>query len=123
MRNYKFYIEIFGMRHNIKRIVKNIAYKCLFMLLLMTIGCSENADEPLPNIILFLADDLGYNDVSCYRRMTPGQPDQAPSSITPNIDRLAEEGMRFIDFYAGAAVCSPSRAALLTGRNATRVGI
>ena len=46
-----------------------------------------------------------------------------PTSNTPNIDKLAESGIRFTDFYCGAAVCSPSRSALMTGRNATRVGI
>lgn len=61
-----------------------------------------------PNIIFFLTDDLGYGDVSC---MNPD------SKIhTENIDRLAEQGMRFTDCHASSAVCSPSRYALLTGR-------
>ena len=76
-----------------------------------------------PNVILFLADDLGYNDLSCYRNSRPIEGDRQPTCQTPNIDLLAAQGMRFTDFYAGAAVCSPSRSALLTGRNATRVGI
>ncbi len=59
-----------------------------------------------PNIIFILADDLGYGDLGCY-----GQ-----SRIkTPNLDRLAAEGMRFTDFYAGSTVCAPSRCALMTG--------
>jgi arylsulfatase A-like enzyme len=59
-----------------------------------------------PNIILILADDLGYGDLGCY-----GQ-----SRIrTPNIDRLAEQGMRFTDAYAGTPVCGPSRSVLMTG--------
>ncbi len=59
-----------------------------------------------PNIILVLADDLGYGDLSCYgqKRFT-----------TPNIDRLASEGMRFTQVYAGSTVCAPSRCALMTG--------
>jgi arylsulfatase A-like enzyme len=60
-----------------------------------------------PNIIFILADDLGYADLSCY-----GRPDYA----TPNIDRLAAEGGRFIQAYANSSVCSPSRLALITGR-------
>lgn len=61
-----------------------------------------------PNIVVILADDLGYGDVSCYNK---------DSKIpTPNLDRLAGEGMRFTDAHAAASVCTPSRYALLTGR-------
>lgn len=59
-----------------------------------------------PNIILILADDLGYGDLGCY-----GQ----TRIQTPNLDRLAAEGARFTQFYAGASVCSPSRCSLMTG--------
>ncbi len=85
---------------------------------------TENeTDKNNPNVIIMLADDLGYNDLSCYRNAHPALSDMPPTCQTPHLDRLAEEGMRFTDFYCGAAVCSPSRAVLLTGRNATRVGI
>jgi arylsulfatase A len=94
-----------------------------FLFFFIGAGCTKNSESELPNIIIFLADDLGYNDISCYREAVPGQPDKRPTSTTPHIDLLAVEGMRFTEFYAGAAVCSPSRAALITGRNATRVGI
>ncbi|WP_339713047.1 sulfatase [Cyclobacterium amurskyense] len=67
-----------------------------------------------PNILLLLADDLGYRDLSCYG---------STQVITPNLDKLASKGMRFTDFYAGSAVCSPSRAALMTGRSSVRAGI
>jgi hypothetical protein len=60
-----------------------------------------------PNIVFILADDLGFADVSCY-----GQQDYT----TPNIDRLALEGMRFTHAYANSAVCSATRTALITGR-------
>jgi len=67
-----------------------------------------------PNIILIMADDLGYGDISCY----------GDSSVqTPNLDKLATEGLRFTDFHANGAVCSPTRAALLTGRYQQRSGI
>ena len=59
-----------------------------------------------PNIVLILADDLGYGDLSCF-----GQ----PTLKTPNLDRMATEGMRFTQHYAGSTVCAPSRCALLTG--------
>ena len=65
-----------------------------------------NADEKLPNIVFIMADDLGYGDLGCY-----GQ----TQIQTPNIDRLAKEGMRFTDFYAGSTVCAPSRCVLMTG--------
>src|SRR6476646_58837 len=60
-----------------------------------------------PNIVFFLADDLGYADVSCYGR---------PDLSTPNIDRIATRGMRFLQGYANSAVCSATRTALITGR-------
>lgn len=62
----------------------------------------------LPNIIYILADDLGYGDLSCY-----GQ----KNFTTPELDRMADEGMRFTAHYAGSTVCAPSRCALLTGRD------
>lgn len=64
------------------------------------------ADAGKPNIIFILADDLGYGDVGCYGQQR---------IQTPNIDRLAKEGMRFTDFYAGCTVCAPSRCVLMTG--------
>lgn len=67
-----------------------------------------------PNIILIFTDDMGYGDLSCFG---------SRAIKTPTIDRLAQEGMRFTDFYAGAAICSPSRAALLTGRYPHRTGV
>ncbi|HJZ81346.1 MAG TPA: arylsulfatase, partial [Pyrinomonadaceae bacterium] len=64
------------------------------------------AAERRPNIILILADDLGYGDLGCY-----GQ----KMIETPNLDRMASEGLRFTNFYAGSTVCAPSRASLMTG--------
>ena len=86
-------------------------------------GCTQQSEQRRPNVIIVMADDMGYNDLSSYRKLHPVQSDQPSTSKTPAIDELAEEGMYFTDFYAGAPVSSPSRAALLTGRNATRVGI
>ncbi|XP_054891577.1 arylsulfatase A [Poeciliopsis prolifica] len=67
-----------------------------------------------PNFVLLFADDLGFGDLGCYGH---------PSSLTPNLDRLAAGGLRFTDFYCTSPVCSPSRASLLTGRYQTRSGI
>lgn len=90
--------------------------------IILQINCQEQPKNQ-PNIILMMADDLGYNDLSCYRNQHKIISENPPTSQTPNIDDLAKNGMQFTDFYSGAAVCSPSRAALLTGRNATRSGI
>lgn len=81
------------------------------------IGLAFNAPaasaEP-PNIILIFCDDLGYGDLQSYGH---------PSIRTPNLDRMAAEGTRFTDFYVAASVCTPSRAALLTGRLPVRSGM
>jgi arylsulfatase A-like enzyme len=76
--------------------------------LLMAMNSPATAQEaaPIPNIVFIMADDLGYGDLSCY-----GQ----KKFTTPNIDRLAAEGLRFTDYYAGATVCAPSRCVLMTG--------
>mgnify|MGYP001110013799 CR=1 FL=1 len=91
---------------------------------LLIFGCKDQ-DQTIqkPNIIFMLADDLGYNDLSLCRTMEPIPEKEIPTSITPSLDQLAQEGITFTNFYCGAAVCSPSRSALLTGRNATRLGI
>ena len=71
------------------------------------------AERPM-NVVILLTDDQGYGDLRCYGN---------PHVTTPNIDRLASQGTIFTDFYAGAAASTPSRAALLTGRYAERVGV
>ena len=81
-------------------------------LLLFFLGCAENSSSP--NIIIILTDDQGYGDLGCYG---------AEGFETPNIDKMANEGMLFTDFYVSQAVCSASRASLMTGSYAERVGI
>ena len=75
---------------------------------------SSDAESELPNIVLFFIDDLGYTDLGCYG---------STFHETPHIDALAARGMKFTDFYAANPVCSPTRAALMTGKAPQRVGI
>ena len=79
----------------------------MLCVMLAATGLASGAEPPKrPNFVFILADDLGYGDLGCY-----GQ----TRIKTPNIDRLAREGRRFTDFYAGSTVCAPSRCALMTG--------
>ena len=75
-------------------------------------GQASQGQAARPNIILILADDLGYGDLGVYG---------ATDTRTPNLDTLAREGTRFTDFYANAPVCTPTRAGLITGRYQQRV--
>ncbi len=77
-------------------------------------SADKKALQTKPNIILILADDLGWSDLACYGNKF---------HETPNLDQLAAEGIRFTDAYAASPVCSPSRAAILTGRHPARTGI
>jgi arylsulfatase A-like enzyme len=92
---------------------RTLAPACL-LLDLVAGGASGWAAERPPNVVLVYADDLGYGDVGAFG---------APRIRTPHIDRLATEGVRFTDFYVAQAVCSASRAALLTGSYPNRIGI
>src|SRR6267378_3771352 len=65
-----------------------------------------------PNILFILADDLGYGDLSCYGR---------PDYQTPNIDRLAAEGVRFANAYSASPLCTPTRCGFITGRYPARI--
>src|SRR5437667_3606396 len=71
------------------------------------------ADTLRPNVLFCIADDLGYGDLGCYG---------VQDIKTPNIDRLAKEGIRLTDFYANGPVCTPTRCGLMTGRYQQRIG-
>lgn len=76
--------------------------------------CGSTQGSDRPNIVFLLADDMGYGDLSCYGH---------PVIKSPNLDRLAKEGMRLTDCYSASPNCSPSRTAILTGRSPYRVGM
>ena len=77
-------------------------------------GCGPAGEPPRPNIVLILADDLGYGDLGGY---------YGGKAKTPHLNRLAREGLLFTDFHSNGAMCSPTRAALMTGRYQHRMGI
>ena len=89
----------------------------LHLLTALLLACSavlhaaENATRP--NVIVILADDLGWADLTCYG---------SKFHESPNLDRLAAEGMRFTQAYSSSPYCSPSRAAIMTGRHPARPG-
>jgi arylsulfatase A-like enzyme len=94
-----------------------VAWLCSFVPLLspwFALGAEPARSADRPNVVLIFCDDLGYADVGCFG---------AKSYATPNIDRLAREGRRFTDFYVAQAICSSSRAALLTGCYPNRIGV
>jgi arylsulfatase A len=86
----------------------------IFILLIFQFPEAIGQNNQKPNIIILFADDLGYRDISCYGSV---------QVQTPVLEKMAKDGLRFTDFYGGSAVCSPSRAALLTGRSSVRAGI
>ena len=83
----------------------------LILLLLITISAIE---AKTPNLVLILADDLGYGDLSCFGQKT---------LKTPQLDKMASEGLKFSQFYAGSTVCAPSRSVLMTGKHMGRTTV
>lgn len=93
--------------------VEEMLFKIIPILIALLVPISELRAED-PNVILIFIDDLGWKDVGCYGN---------EFIDTPNIDQLASDGMRFTDFYASGAVCSPTRCAVQSGQNQARIGI
>ena len=98
--------------------ISNLAASALrlsiFSVMVFALAAAAPAAERLPNVILIVADDLGYADVGVYG---------AKGFATPNLDRLARQGIRFTDFHVAQAVCSASRAGIMTGCYPNRIGI
>ncbi|MFG0334092.1 MAG: sulfatase, partial [Maioricimonas sp. JB049] len=98
-------------------ISRSVAPLAALLLVVLLPGPCSAEDAPAakrPNFVVIFADDLGYGDLACYGH---------PSIATPNLDRMASEGIRFTQFYSASSVCTPSRAALLTGRLPIRNGM
>lgn len=94
-------------------IVLKVTSWLLLLVLLVTggvINAAKAQNETRPNVVLIFSDDQGVNDVGCYGSEIP----------TPNIDRIAEQGIRFTSWYSASSICTPSRYGLLTGRNPVR---
>ena len=85
-----------------------------FLLFLWVNTLAQNPTPNKPNIVYILADDLGYFDLGCYGN---------PFNETPHLDSLARHGLRFTQAYSASPVCSPSRAAIMTGRHPARYGL
>ena len=96
--------------------LKKLGCTILFVVVLIANGgfAIAQTDDNRPNIILLLGDDLGHRDLSCFG---------SPTVKTPHIDKLAAEGMTFTKFYTASAVCTPTRASIMTGRYPLRFGI
>lgn len=92
------------------RIFQSLVYACFLLSVLATTALAA----PKPNFIIIFADDLGYGDLGVYGH---------PTIKTPNLDQMAREGQRWTNFYVAASVCTPSRAALITGRLPVRSGM
>ena len=102
--------------------LRSFAFVCCPIILLTLVAGQSSAADPdkqeepkrPPNVVVIFADDLGYGDLGCFGH---------PTIQTPNLDRMADEGLRLTQFYVAECVCTPSRAALLTGRLPIRNGM
>ena len=91
------------------------ALRTLSSVALLVFGCcSPSSAQAPPNIVYVLADELGYYELSCLGN---------PNILTPNLDRMAQEGMRFTQYLAGSCVCAPTRACLMTGKHSGHTSV
>ena len=92
--------------------IKQLLPKSIIWIILLHLTISVTGQNKLPNIVFILADDLGWKDLGCYGNQF---------TETPNIDKLAENGVRFTEAYAACPVCSPTRASIMTGKYPARL--
>ena len=94
--------------------MKSLPLVLLFFSLFFVLSCDKQKTEPKLNFIIVFVDDMGYGDLGVYGH---------PTIKTPILDQMATEGQKWTQFYSAASVCTPSRAALLTGRLPIRNGL
>jgi N-acetylgalactosamine-6-sulfatase len=111
--NYQEFVKVSAMRINLNRCLRAGWLAVLVVTQVGLVAAAKDTPPKKPNIVFILADDLGYGDVACYG---------CPDTRTPNIDRLAREGIKMTSYYSNAPECSPTRTAFLTGRYQHRVG-
>jgi arylsulfatase A-like enzyme len=97
-----------------REFVKQTAIGASLLSAHLSTSANSQVRQSRPNVIFILADDLGWGDLSCYGR---------PDYQTPNIDRLAKQGIRFTNAYSASALCTPSRCGFITGRYPTRLKV
>ena len=95
-------------------IPKNKLYTIIIGVYLIIISCKTSRQDSSPNVLIILADDLGWSQLSCYG---------SDFYDTPNIDKLAQTGIKFTNAYSSASICSPTRAAIMTGKYPARIGL
>ena len=100
---------------NVKHAMRTIILQSILLSFVLFISCSQKpSGAQTPNIIIILADDMGYGDLACYGNV---------AFDTPHLEKMASNGLLFTDFHSNSSVCSPTRAALLSGQYQQRVGI
>ncbi len=102
------------MKQTRQHLSKTACLACISMMAMPLLALAARPIGQKPNIVIIFTDDQGYQDIGCFG---------SPLIKTPNLDRMAQEGRRFTSFYSANSVCSPSRAALLTGCYPPRVGV
>lgn len=105
-----------------------VSYATIFSMSAEAEIARETSDRERPNILLILVDDMGYGDIGAFRGDSPWTniapvPEDVSPPETPRLDSLTRAGMKLTDFYANSALCSPTRAALMTGRYQQRTGV
>ncbi|MDP6720693.1 MAG: sulfatase-like hydrolase/transferase, partial [Pirellulaceae bacterium] len=100
------------LRHRITTLTAFVLVTVLSQVVTTNALCADS--KPRPNIVFIMADELGYYELSCVG---------SPSLLTPNIDRMAREGLRFTQALAGSSVCAPTRCCLMTGKHSGHTSV
>ena len=110
MKKYWKYVFIYRI---IKKAVLLIVYPVIFICLTL-MSCQESTENQTPIVLIIIADDLGWSQIGCYG---------SNFYETPNIDKLSKSGIKFLNAYSAASICSPTRAAIMTGKYPARIDL